>query len=250
MSDFNQFGFGQGDEGIGQKSNRFKPEAGKTYRMSFASWPTKVDADGKTVFDFSAISPVFEGAERVFIDKIGFVINPTPEIVRLQTEDKKMAIGTLVCIWPIDENGDLDKARLGKFEIKPWIFAGDKYPPMAKLHKSFHFGNNDLVIDVGTDKYHKLTFRPEPQNVLRQILENPKAADLAAKILAKIELNLPSVKTEIGKLLTFLQIKEKLGGAPVGGNGGGDRAPAGGSNGGGLATGIDLDALLDDVIAN
>lgn len=250
MSGFQSFGFGSNDERIGEKSNRFKAEAGRTYRVSFASWPL---VDGKLNLD--AKTPQFTGAPRIFIDKIGFVINPSAEAVKYSNggADPRMAIGTLLVVWPCAANGEVDKSRMqlanGGIRVQPWIFSDDKYRALVPCHSQFHFGSHDLMITCSDAKYQKMTFASCNNGLLRSSLE--KGTSFADALLAEILSQQAALPLEIGREMTAQQIREKMASAGVNpsgpqGSGGGQSAMA--SSLSAVGAGQEIEDLLDGVV--
>lgn len=238
MSNFMEFGFGQDDANIGAKIKKFKAEAGKDYRISFAWWP--LTADGK--LDLDAKTPRFIGAKRAYIKDVGFVVVTDPEMDTFGSPVRE-AIATIIIQWPTNSQGEVDKARLQDqdFQVLPWVFSADKYRTFAPIHKEFHMGKYDLMMSCTDTVYQKMTFRPSSQNLLRILMEKEGAATMVRAIHADVEKVARMIRGELGREMTPAQIRQKLSGggpAPV-------SAPGAGKNG--VST-DDLDAMMDGLL--
>lgn len=242
---FMSFGFGNNDDGVGVKSDRFKAEGGRAYRVSFAHWP--LNEDGSLNLD--APTPEFTGAPRIFIPGAGFIINPTDEIVKLQADEPKLAVGTVLVVWPTDDKGMLDKTRFAgdkPFRVQPWVFSQDKYRALVPVHSEWPFGSHDIVITCSDTKFQKMTFSSCKESLLRKILENPARQELADKLKTEIAAKVKALPGEIGRPMTLAQVREKLGGAPV--------QPQAGSAGSATSStpvsssGADIDDLINTML--
>lgn len=231
-----EFGFGSGDDNLGNKSKRFKAKEGEKYRVSFVWWPG-MDV-GKP--DMEVATPKFIGCKRLYLQGVGYFIDKGPEFVKIAGgTPSKMYAATLICKWPTDSNGNLDKARFqnGEFSVMPWIFSTDKYRNIEQNHREFPLGQHDLTIACTDTQYQKMTLSPCRENLFRKLLEKEKAGPV---IEATRQL-LSSINTELAQDLTIEQIRERLnrtGGSPVAGGG---SAPA--------ANSADFDNMLDDILA-
>jgi len=243
MSGFQQFGFGRDDGGIGQKSNKFKAEQGKTYRVSFAWWT--INEDGSMNLD--APTPEFVGAMRHYKEGVGYFLNKGPEYTALAGDAPKQAIGTVIIVWPTDSKGDLDKNRLANddgIDVMPWIFSADKYKQFGQIHGEFPVGEHDVKINCTDTQYQKMTFAPCKDSILRKLAENPKAKPIIDRILGKVSEIAGSLKNEIARDMTLDQIREKLSG------GGGGFAKKGGNAGmAGSVVGENIDDLVDNLLS-
>jgi len=209
MSGFKQFGFGEGEEPEG-KSNRFKGVGGASYRVSFAWWPGIEDGD----LDLDAQTPIFTGAQRNYLPGVGYFLNHGPEYTKIAgNEPPRMAIGTVLIVWPLDSQGNLDKAAMqkGEMQVKPWIFSQDKYDSFKPIHKEFPFGSHDMTIQCTDTQYQKMTFSPCKESLLRSIKE--KAPKHFAKIVEKVASVAGTIQRDIGRDLTLDQIREKMSGS-------------------------------------
>jgi len=238
---FQQFGFGRDDDNIGQKSNKFKAEQGKTYRISFAWW-AGLD-EGK--MDLDAPTPEFVGAMRHYKEGVGYFLNKGPEYTALAGPPKQ-AIGSVIIVWPTDSKGELDKNRLANddgIEVLPWIFSADKYKQFGQIHSEFPVGQHDVKLTCTDTQYQKMTFAPCKESILRKLIENPKAKPIIDRILAKVSEIAGSLQNEIARDMTLDDIREKLSG------GGGGFAKKGGNAGmGGAVAGENIDDLVDSLL--
>jgi hypothetical protein len=242
-SGFVSFGFGQNDESVGAKNNRFKAEQGRTYRLSFAWWEIK---DGKLQLD--APTPKFIGAQRNYIPGVGYILNKGPEYTKLAGNPPKMSIGTVVVVWPTDAKGAIDKEGLGAgdFKVQTWVFSQDKYQSLVPVNVEFPFGQHDLLLTCTDTQYQKMTFAPCKESLLRKILAATGATEHAERLLAGITAAIEAVPGEVGRELTPDQIREKMSGQGGGGGnpGGGGRGPTGS----GSAAQEDIDALVENLL--
>lgn len=231
---FMQFGFGQNDDDIGRKSKKFKAEGGRTYQVSFAWW--KGIEAGKPNLDES--TPSFVGAQRHFHPQVGFFLNKGPEWTRLAGEPPKMAIATVIIVWPTTPKGEIDRTALanGDFEVKPWIFSQDKYDAIRPMHAEWHLGQHDLKIVCTDTQYQKMTFTPCGVSLFRKLLENEKTQETAKKLIGEVQAVVAEIQNEIARDLTLDQIREKLGNAPA--------SPTGAS----AVAAVDVDSVIDGLI--
>jgi len=212
---FQEFGFGQDDEEFGGKSNRFKGQAGTTYRVSFAWWPGVEDG----VLQLDAKTPRFAGCKRHYLAGVGYFINNGPEYTKLAGSDPKDAIATVIVNWPLDSQGDLDKAAMaaGKVQVQPWVVSSDKYEQWKSIHKEFHFGEHDVKVVCTDTQYQKMQFVSCKNSILAKLAE--KAPDSFDKIVTKIKNVAASVNRELGQNLSLDDLRSKLqgkGGNPAG----------------------------------
>jgi len=236
MSGYQQFGFGRNDDGVGNKSKRFKGEGGRRYRVSFAWWKGLDKGDMKLDSD----TPEFLGAPRNYIPNVGYIVNRGPEYTKLAGgEAPRMAIGTILIVWPMDQKGNLDKTALGNgdFEVVPWIFGQDKYRLLDPIHKDFHFGEHDLTISCTDTQYQKMAFTPCKDSLLAKIKE--KGGSMWASILEKVQAVAATIQGDIGREMTLDQIREKMAGGGTMGGGGGPSTS--------VAT-EDIDNLVDNLL--
>jgi hypothetical protein len=236
---FIEFGFGENDDRVGgQKFDRFKGKEGENYRVSFVWWPTK--ADGTTP-DLDAKTPRFTGAKRLYIAGVGYVLDKGPEYG--QFGQSKLNVVTIIAVWPTNRKGELDRARFasGDVEVKPWIFAKDKYEQLKRRHDEFPFGSYDLAIACTDSQYQKMDLSPCRESLFRKVVESDKMKGMSDSIVAQVNTIAANIQDILARDVSIEKIREKLGGAPVGGGSAG-----GGSAGGGANTAA-IDDLLDDV---
>lgn len=234
---FIEFGFGENDDRVGgQKFDRFKGKEGENYRVSFVWWPTK--ADGVTP-DIDAKTPRFVGAKRLYIPGVGYVLDKGPEYG--QFGQSKLNVATIIAVWPTNRKGELDRARFasGDVDVKPWIFAKDKYEQLKRRHDEFPFGQYDLAIACTDSQYQKMDLSPCRESLFRKVFESDKMKGMADGIVSQVNAIAANIQDILARDVSIEKIREKLGGAPV------SHGPSGG--GGGGANTAAIDDLLDDV---
>ena len=227
-----EFGFGSGDSLVStSRFEKFKAKQGESYRMSFVWWPLK---DGKP--DLDAASPRFVGARRFFIQNVGYVLDKGPEIAKFANGPSKATVATIVCIWPTDKRGGLDKDRFlrGDFDVKPWVFSGQTYEQLARRHNEFPFGQCDLTVLCTDTQFQKLDITPCRDSLFRKTLENPQLATVHASVMDAVNAIAADIQGLLGRDLTPEQIREKIGGAPA--------SPVG------SVTSSEVDSVLDDLL--
>lgn len=211
MSDLDVMGFGQNDEDVKNNSKRFKAKAGTRYRISFAYWP---ETD-KGELDLNHPTPLFKKAHRLYSEKVGYFVDKGPDFQRLVGgEAGKIAIGTVIVVWPLDEQENVDKVKLqaGKFQVFPWVFGKDKYEDMGNKHRKRHLGKHDLEIDCSDEKFQKMKFDTYDGSILRQILENPKAEKVRDSLVKQIKAAVASLDNQIARDLSIEEVRAKLSG--------------------------------------
>jgi hypothetical protein len=236
MSGYTEFGFGSGDDNLGGRSKRFKAKEGEKYRVSFVWWPGIEDGNP----DLEAATPKFIGCKRLYLQGVGYFIDKGPEYVKIAGgSPSKMQVATLICKWPTDSNGSLDKARFqnGDFSVMPWIFSTDKYRNIEQNHREFPLGQHDLTISCTDTQYQKMTLSPCRESLFRKLVEKDKAGP----IIEAVRSNLSSINSELAQDLTIDQIRERLGRSDRGASpmAGGGVAPA---------NSADFDNMLDDIL--
>lgn len=232
MSTTTTFGFGQNDAGIGSRGKKFKAEKGKTYRLSFAWWPNMDEGKEITAATLSppegqdpeTLTPNFIGARRFYAEGVGYVIDQGPQYAELLGKQSKPMVATIVVSWALGKKGKPTKDSL--FEELPdvmaWIFSGDKYEKLKKMHLSgYPMHEWDVQADCEDTQYQKMTFLPAQQCIFKEMLknDNPRAQEIADHIVAQVRALVPDLEREIGQKLTLDQIREKLGhevSSPVG----------------------------------
>lgn len=234
-SAYEDIGFGINDEKIGIKGKRFKAKEGETYRVSFVWWPGI--EDGKP--DLNAASPKFIGCKRLYLANVGYFVDKGPEFVKLAGgAQSKMYVGTVICKWPTDSKGGLDKARFasGDFEVMSWVMSADKYRSIETRHKEFPLGQHDLTLACTDTQYQKLDISPCRESLFRKLYEkDPERAKSIIEAAAEAAKELPR---DLAQDLSLEQLRAKLGlggGSPAG-------SPMASSNS------ADFDGMLDDLL--
>lgn len=230
MSGYQEFGVGSGDDHVGRKSNKFKGEQGRVYRVSLAYWPIK---DGK--LDLDATSPKFIGAMRNYLQGVGYFMNKGPEYTKIAGVAPRQAVGTTIVVWPTNNKGELDKARLQNREFEPfiWIFSADKYKQIAAVHGEWHLGQCDLKVTCTDTQYQKMTFSPCKDSLLRKLVNDKDLTDRIVEASA-------ALKDEIARDMSLDDIRTKMtGGAGSSGNAAGFAA----------VTTENVDDVVDDLLA-
>lgn len=231
MSSDTSFGFGQNDAGVTGRAQKFKADKGRTYRLGFGWWPGIEEANfslkNLTVAqgsDESLLTPKFIRAQRNFIKDVGYVINQGPEWTKLAGEPPKMMVATIIISWPLGKNGQPTKESLfgEKPEVLAWIFGGDKYEKLKKMHQSgYPMWDYDVQADCEDATFQKLNFLPAKQNIFREMLKSDAgpAKEIVTHILENVRALAPKLEREIGSRLSLDQLREKMGmdtSSPVG----------------------------------
>jgi len=235
MSNMQEFGFGEGDDKVGAKSKRFKAKEGEKYRVSFVWWP---GADKGTP-NMDAPTPKFIGCKRLYLQGVGYFMDKGPEFVKIAGVASKMYVATLICRWPTDQNGALNKGRFqnGDFQVQPWIMSTDKYRNIEQNHVEFPLGTHDLSLACTDTQYQKITLSPCRLNLFRELCEKDPAK--AAPIIEATKEGIREIGDELAQDLTIEQIRERLNKS-----GGGSGMPAGVS----ASDNKNFDSMLDDIL--
>ncbi len=215
MSDgFTTFEMGNDDGDIGIKAKRWSGETGRTSRFSFIWWAGLEDGVLKVEGN-----PKFAVAQTHYMPNVGFVINDGPEFTKMAGGPPKQRVATVIIVWPTDKAGNVDKTRLaaGEAEAMSWVFSGDKYKNLKRIHGEFPFHSHDITVECLDSKYQKLIFAPCRESLLLMLLKNPKAKEIVEKLVADSAVLVGSVGRDLGQKLTLQQIQEKLAGGPGGG---------------------------------
>ncbi len=237
MSSYMEFGFGQDDSNIGAKGKRFKAKEGETYRVSFVWWPGI--EEGKPNLD--APTPKFIGCKRLYAQGVGYFMDKGPEYSRLAGgAPSKMYVATVICKWPTDSRGNLDKSRFanGDYEINSWVMSVDKYRSIEMKHKEFPLGQHDVTLQCTDTQYQKIDISPCRESLFRKIIEKDPAR--AQSIIEAIQAAAKDVPRDLAQDLTLDQIREKLGKA-------GGASPVA-STGPTSNSSADFDGMLDDIL--
>lgn len=195
----------------GDNTPRFKGKKGETYRISFAWWP--IGEDGQ--LNLSVKKPKFIGGKRTYIPTVGYVLYKGPEYNGLGGNEPKIAIGTVVVVWPTDKAGNVDQDRLnrGDYKVSSWVFGEQRYKVLENSWRDWPANEHDVTALCEDEQYQKMTFNPCKQNLLRQILtsSSEKHKTLAADITAKVKAMAAKIGNEVARDLTVEEIKLKLG---------------------------------------
>jgi hypothetical protein len=223
MTDTNEpFGFNQNDAGVGGRAQKFKGDKGRTYRIGFVWWPGMEDDQEFTYQSLvpkeggATLTPLFVRAPRNFIPGVGYVINNGPEWTRLAGQAPKMMIATIIVSWPLGEDGTPTKESLfsRKPDVMPWIFSGDKYEKLKKMHVSgYPMYDWDVQLDCEDSQFQKFGFLPAKQCIFKEMLkaQNPAGQDIVRHIVARVQMLAPTLAGDIGQDLTIDQLREKMG---------------------------------------
>lgn len=212
FDDFQEFGFGSGDEAISQGGVlRFKGKKDEHYRISIAWWDI---IDGRLNMD--AETPKFTGCNRVYIDGCGYVRASSEEIAKFGKKDPRLAVGTVIVKWPTKvDTGALNKARFtdGDFEVMYWNFPEDKYKAIKPIHDEWHLGQSDLKVHCIDTQFQKMTFSPTKKNLLRDIAasDKPIFKEMYARIVAEVEKLAPKTRASVARDMTVDEIRAALG---------------------------------------
>lgn len=214
LTGFTSFTFDDGDDKVGQKSNRFKAKDGETYRTSFAWFPGTEEGTP----DYTR-NPKYIGCKRGFRDGVGYFLASSPELEKLSQNPPKPVVGTVMVLWPTDRKGELDKARLssGDFDVKSFVFSEDKYQDLKTKNSEFPFGKHDVKITCTDAQYQKLTFSSCKDSCLELILA--KKPEVYARLLDEVRAAIEALPGEMASNLTVQQVRDKI--AKKGGGTGG-----------------------------
>jgi len=219
---FQQFGFGEKDEGFGRKSKRLKMEKGEEARISFIWWPG-LDK-GKP--NLQAATPIFVGGPRHYLKGVGYFMNKGPEYTKIAGEAPKMRINTIIVKWP-SKGGKTDQEAIkeGNFEVLYWIMDDGKYDELKPIHQEWPFGAHDLKLKCSDAQFQKMSFSPTKDSVLAALALHPEST-VWQSLVASAQAFIAGAQDEIGKEMTLDQIREKLAGGGGGGGGGGSAVSA------------------------
>lgn len=221
MSGFSEFTLNDTSSVIREKSNRFKVEDGKSYRLSLVWWDSKAD--------FGEDAPRFIKASRYYKEGLGYVIHDNDndkEYRELLKDRPRDVFATIVCVWETDD-GVLDSKAYGKgkgFKVMPWIMSQDKLSTLLRAHKSFGLGEVDINITCpkGGGQYQKMEIMPVAKsfkgvshgNLFRYALEQKKeesVTEMASKIKDAVANEEANIRDSLGRQFTLPELKEKLG---------------------------------------
>lgn len=245
---FDEVGFGQNDEGIGDKVESYKGKKKEIHRISLAWWEGWSD-NAFSESNLNQKTPKMIACKRVYVEGVGYVVVTSPEIAKIAGTEPRKTLGTIVIKWPTNLDGSINKElfQAGKFLVLPWVFSGDKYKSLKTIHEvaGWHLGKHDILVSITSnkdEKYQDLTFNNCGDNLFRALLTNPKAAKLIEKIRGRInEVSGDEIKQAMGRIMTPDQLREKMG------SGGDSMAGASGDDGAGIASGEQIEGLLDNM---
>lgn len=219
------------------KSDRFKGEEGKDYRVSFLWW--KGLTEGKPQMSGS---PMFASCHRMYIEGVGYVLDKGPEFLRVaQSVDPKvkkprLAIATVIVSWALDQSGRPDKSALqsGGYKVQPWIFSEDKVKSILRKHQEWSLSEHDLTIACTDTQFQKMDFSITRDNLFATLLDKDSA--IAKDVIEKAKGVVEGIESTLAQDLTLDQLREKLGLETISPTG-----STGASNG-------DIDDVLGDIL--
>lgn len=235
-SGFIDFNFGTGDENVGKKSTRFKAEGDRSYRVSFVAFKDLNEDGTPNIGDDDSIR--FAGCERIYKQGVGYILYKGPAYAEFGTP--RHAVGTVICVWPCDKDGDLDTASFKKgtgWQVQPWVFSPDKYAEIKRKHKRFPLTQHDLTLSCTDTQYQKITFSSERDCLLTKLLD-AKSEELRAvglQIVQQAQAVMEGIHRDLARDLTIDEIRESLGDEVV--------TPTGNSH-----AVSNVEDLLDDVL--
>lgn len=244
---FDEVGFGQNDEGIGDKVESYKGKKKEVHRISLAWWEGW-DSDDFGETNLDGETPKMIACKRVYVEGAGYVVVTSPEIAKIAGSEPRKTLGTIVIKWPTNADGSINKDAFskGKVMVLPWVFSGDKYKNLKTIHEvaGWHLGKHDVLVSMTSnkdEKYQDLTFNNCGDSLFRALLKNPKAKGLVEKIKTRIhEVATEELKQAMGRVMTPEQLREKMGS-------GDGVAGASGDDGAGIASGEQIEGLLDNM---
>ena len=117
----------------------------------------------------------------------------------------KSRIGTIICKYPTDNDGAVDKKRLGETEVMMWILNSDKFNDLKRRNKSNPLHLKDIEVTCKDPQYQKLDIVPSGEAIW------PKIEELKAKILKRAEELEKILPDQLGKKMTTAELIEALG---------------------------------------
>lgn len=215
MSSVSTFTFGENDSNIGQRITRFKGETGRTYLVSFASF-NKYDDNGLPSADSG---PSFARAQRIYKAGVGNVIvsDDNKSIMEsLLKKESKEYVGTILCVWPTNKDGDLDvdSFKAGKgWKIMPWIFSASRFPDIVRCHKKFPLQRHDLSMTCSEAQYQNFTMVSDPKSCIRLYLDSKNEGfnNIGRQIIEEARKLFDKIGREFGREMTTDEVREALG---------------------------------------
>lgn len=204
---FIDLSFGENDNALSTKSRTFKAKEGESYRVSFAWWPSEENGAP----DFSAKSPQFLGVKRGFIDKVGKVVDK-PELRAFYKQDAQIRAATIIVIWPTDDEGEIDIARVkkGKYQILTWDLPGSKYEEIKKIGLRHPYSERDLQVDCSDAAFQKMTFMPLPESMFAKLATSGKP--IGEELLERVAQHAEGIRDDLAKDLSLAEVKKRLSG--------------------------------------
>ena len=212
MADNIEFTFGQNDSAVVSRNRAaWKAEKDREYLITLA-WFKGIEQGTP---DWNS-GPKFEGGYVNWVDKAGYVVAiDGPEYAALtKNEPPKQKLATIIAVWPIDGEGQLDTANLAKVSLRTWSPGVDKYELLKKINRSNPLNQTNLMVSLQGNtevKFQKLNIVPAGASILKKIFENDKAKPLADKIAKGVAACMAEIQDCIGKKYTIQQLREKLG---------------------------------------
>lgn len=193
------------------KSDRFKGEEGKEYRVSFLWW--KGIEDGAPVMEKS---PQFASCHRLYVQGAGYVLDKGPEFLRVaqqidpKVKKARLAIATVIVSWPL-KDGRPDKQALanGDYKVMPWVFSEDKVKSILRKHQEWPLSEHDLSISCSDTQYQKMDFSITRDNLFATLLS--KESSIAKDVITKAQAVVENINNTLANDYTLDQFKEKLG---------------------------------------
>lgn len=221
MSGFSEFTLADTSRVIKSKSNRFKVEDGKSYRVSLVWWDDNAS--------FADDAPKFIKASRYYKEGLGYVIHDQAndkEYRELLKDRPRDVFATIICVWETDD-GVLDSKAYAKgkgYKVMPWIMSQDKLSTLLRAHKSFGLGEVDISITCpkGGAQYQKMEIMPIAKsfkgvshgNLFRHALEQDDkeaVSEMAKAIQEAVSNEADGIRDNLGRQYTLPELKEKLG---------------------------------------
>lgn len=201
-----EFSFDDGDRSLSGNVKRLKFKNGETVRISFAWFPQ----NDKGQYNLSS-TPKFVGANRLWVNGVGYVIANSPEVASITGGTPKMSIATVVVVWPTDKNGNIDKNRMknGECDVMPWVFSKRKYQELKALASEWPFGEHDLKLTCTEAQYQQTSQTNCRENFLQKLQE--KGSDNFSDIMDRVESVVANISNFIGNEYTVDQLREKMG---------------------------------------
>ena len=181
------------------------PQKGK-YRISFVALPGLENGTP----DFNAQAPLFKGGRRLYNKDVGYFLDKGPEFQKFATEPSKIAIGTVIILWPIDlSTGKVDVNNLANgYQVKTWILSLEKYKQLEIVNSEFPIVKYDILANVTDPFYQKMSFVPARENLLASVKD--KNPNLFNDIIFTASDLYAHLQNDIAQDLTIDEIKERL----------------------------------------